>query len=112
VPRDELLRRIEARAREMLAAGAAAEAQAALGRPMSTTARKVIGLVEAAELPEDEATEAITVRTRQYAAYQRKWMRRIPDLVSVRSDRPPRETAREILELAGSRQPLPARRAG
>ena len=112
LPRDDLLRRIEARTRAMLAAGAAAEAQAALRGPMSTTARKVIGLLEAAELSADEAAEAITVRTRQYAAYQRKWMRRIPGLVSVRGDRPARETAREILELAGSRQPLSARRAG
>jgi tRNA dimethylallyltransferase len=112
VPRDELLRRIEARTRAMLAAGAADEARAALAHPLSTTARKVIGLVEAAELPAGEAAEAIALRTRQYAAYQRKWMRRIPGLVSVRGDRPPRETAREILELARSRQPLSARRAG
>jgi tRNA dimethylallyltransferase len=112
VPREELIRRIDARTVAMLAAGAAAEAQAALSGPLSATARKVIGLVEAAELPEDEAVRTIALRTRQFAAYQRKWMRRIPGLVSVRGDRPPRETAREILELAGRRQPLSARRAG
>jgi tRNA dimethylallyltransferase len=112
VPRDELLRRIEQRTQEMLRRGAAAEARAALRMPVSSTADKVIGLREAAQLAPDEAAAAITLRTRQYAAYQRKWMRRIPGLVSVRGDRPPRETAREILELAGRRQPLPARRAG
>jgi tRNA dimethylallyltransferase len=112
VPRDELLRRIERRAEAMLDAGAADEARAALAAPLSPTAERVIGLHAAAELPEAEAVVAIALRTRQYAAYQRKWMRRIPDLVTVRSDRPPRETAREILELAGRRQPLPARRAG
>ena len=53
----------------------------------------------------------IALRTRQYAAYQRKWMRRIPGLVSVRGDRPALETAREILDLAGRREPLSARRA-
>jgi tRNA dimethylallyltransferase len=111
VPREELLRRIESRSRTMLQSGAAEEARAALARPLSATARKVIGLVEAAELPKDEAVRTIVVRSRQYAAYQRKWMRRVPGLVSVRGDRPPRETAREILELAGRRQSLSARRA-
>jgi tRNA dimethylallyltransferase len=112
VPREELTRRIEERTSSMLRRGAAGEARAALARPLSSTARKMIGLQEAAELPEDQAVEAIALRTRRYAAYQRKWMRRIPGLVSVRADRPPHETAREILELAGRRQPLPAGRAG
>ena len=112
VPREELARRIQERTRQMLRRGGADEARAALAGELSSTARKVIGLQEAAELPEAEAVEAIALRTRRYAAYQRKWMRRIPGLVSVRADRPPRETAREILELAGRRQPLSARRAG
>jgi len=112
VPREELARRIEERTRDMLRQGAAGEARVALAGELSSTAMKVIGLYEAAQLPESEAVEAIALRTRRYAAYQRKWMRRIPGLVSVRADRPPRETAREILELAGRRQPLPARRAG
>jgi len=111
VPRDELLRRIEERARQMLRRGAADEARAALGQPLSSTASKVIGLHEAAALPTDEAIEAIALRTRRYAAYQRKWMRRIPGLVSVRGDRSSRETALEILDLAGRGQPLSARRA-
>ena len=109
VPREELARRIELRTRAMLRRGAAEEARAALSGPLSSTAEKVIGLREAAELPESDAIETISLRTRQYAAYQRKWMRRIPGLVSVRGDRPPRETAREVLDLAGRRQPLPAR---
>jgi tRNA dimethylallyltransferase len=112
VARDELNRRIAARTREMLRRGAPEEARAALAGALSSTAEKVIGLREAAELPEDEAAATITLRTRQYAAYQRKWMRRIPGLVTVRADRPPDETAREILELAGRRQSLPAGRAG
>jgi len=109
VPREELARRIEMRTREMFRRGAAEEARAALSGPLSPTAEKVIGLREAAEFPESEAIEAIFLRTRQYAAYQRKWMRRIPGLVSVRGDRPPRETAREVLDLARRRKPLPAR---
>jgi tRNA dimethylallyltransferase len=109
VPREELAVRIDKRTREMFAHGAAAEARAALGGQPSATARKVIGLQEAAKLAEPEAIELIALRTRQYAAYQRKWMRRIPGLVSVRGDRPPRETAREVLDLARRRKPLPAR---
>lgn len=112
VPREELARRITARTRDMLRRGAREEAREALAGTLSSTAQKVIGLREAAELPEDEAAEIIALRTRQYAAYQRKWMRRIPGLVTVRADRPPRETAREILDLASRRQPLPAGRAG
>jgi tRNA dimethylallyltransferase len=111
VPHEELVRRIEERTRAMLDAGAALEARSALAAPLSATAAKVIGLREAAGLPREGAIRAIALRTRQYAAYQRKWMRRIPGLVSVRGDRPPREIAREILELAGCRQPLSAPRA-
>lgn len=112
VPREELVRRIAERTREMFRAGAAEEVCAALAGRLSATASKVIGLREAAELPEHDAIAAIALRTRQYAAYQRKWMRRIPGLVSVRGDRPPLETARELLDLAGRREPLPARGAG
>jgi tRNA dimethylallyltransferase len=111
VPHDVLARRIEERTREMFRRGAADEARAALRRQLSSTAAKVIGLHEAAELPEPEAIEAIALRTRRYAAYQRKWMRRLPGLASVRGDRPPSETAREVLDLAGRRKPLPARPA-
>jgi len=111
VPREELQSRIEERTRSMIRAGAAEEARAALARPISTTARKVIGLREAAGLPPERAMEEIALRTRQYATYQRKWMRRIPGLVSVDADRPPNDVARDILELASRRQPISARRA-
>ncbi len=105
----ELERRIEERTRRMLAQGAAEEARRALAGPISSTAAKLIGLREAAELPAEQALEAIVRRTRRYAAYQRKWMRRIPDLASVRADRPPCDIATEIIDLARSREPVPAR---
>ncbi len=110
VPLEELNRRIETRTREMLERGAAAEARAALAGGLSPTAEKVIGLHEAAELELEEAVAAIGLRTRQYAAYQRKWMRRIEGVASVNADRPPHEIAHEILDLAGSGEPLSARR--
>jgi tRNA A37 N6-isopentenylltransferase MiaA len=96
----------------MFAVGVEDEVRRALTRPLSSTARKVLGLREVAELPREEAIPAIARRTRRYAAYQRKWMRRIPGLVSVRADRPADELADEILEVARARQRLPARRAG
>jgi tRNA dimethylallyltransferase len=103
VPKAELERRIEERTHAMLEAGAAEEAQRALDGPISEAARKTLGLEEAATLPPGEAREAIAARTRRYAAYQRKWMRRIPGLVSVAADRPAGEVADEILEVARAR---------
>jgi tRNA dimethylallyltransferase len=110
VPREELLRRIEQRTRVMFEAGVKEEVMRALAGPISATARKAMGLEEIATLPRDEAIEALNLRTRRYAAYQRKWMRRIPGLVSVAADRPPGEVADEILEVVRARQRLPARR--
>ena len=108
VPKVELERRIETRTRAMLDAGVAEEALRALAGPISEAARKTLGLEEAATLPPEEARAAIALRTRRYAAYQRKWMRRIPGLVSVDADRPAGEVADEILEVARARQLLPA----
>jgi tRNA A37 N6-isopentenylltransferase MiaA len=107
-----LLERIAARARAMCEAGVVEEARAALAGPISSTAVQALGLREVAELPEEEALEALTVRTRRYAAYQRKWMRRVPGLVSVNADRPADEVANEIVEVASTRQHVPAGRAG
>jgi tRNA dimethylallyltransferase len=113
VSRDELDRRIEARAREMFARGVRAEADRALAGTVSDTARYAHGLADLAEHADDEAAlEALVRRTRRYASYQRKWMRRIPGLVSLSADRPPGETADAVLEVARARQRLPAGRAG
>jgi tRNA dimethylallyltransferase len=112
VPRDVLTERIEQRARSMFAAGVVEEARAALAEPISSTAVQALGLRDVAELAREEALEALVVRTRRYAAYQRKWMRRIPGLVSVNADRPVDDIAHEIVEVASARQRLPAGRAG
>jgi tRNA dimethylallyltransferase len=109
---DLLERRIEARTEAMFEAGVQEEVRRALERPISRTARRALGLEDVANLPADEARARLIQRTRRYAAYQRKWMRRIPGLVSLDADRPPGEVADEILEVARSRQRLPAGRAG
>jgi tRNA dimethylallyltransferase len=108
VPMDVLEERIEERTRSMFERGAEEEACRALATPISATAQGIHGLQELAELPRDEAMAALTRRTRRYAAYQRKWMRRIPGLVSLPADRPPDEVADAILEVARAGQRLSA----
>ena len=107
VPKPELDRRIEDRTRRMFEAGVEEEVRDALRAEPSATAKKIIGLEEVARLPREEAVEALIVRTRRYAAYQRKWLRRLEGLVMVAADRPPKETAAEIVALARTRERLP-----
>ena len=110
--REELRRRIQERTRAMFERGVEEEVRGALAGPISETARHIHGLREIAELPRDEAIEAIVTRGRRYAVYQLRWLRRIPGIVSLPADRPPGELADAILEMARSRERLPARRAG
>ncbi|HZO62892.1 MAG TPA: hypothetical protein VFB35_07910 [Gaiellaceae bacterium] len=112
VPGDELARRIEARTAAMFDAGVEDEVRRALAGPLSSTARRVMGLHEVAGLPRAEAEAALAARTRRLAAYQRKWMRRIPGLVTVRTDRSPDEVADDVLALARGGQRVPAGREG
>jgi tRNA dimethylallyltransferase len=112
VPREVLAERIERRAHEMFVAGVVDEAKRALAAPISSTAVQALGLREVAELPPAQALERLLVRTRRYAAYQRKWLRRIPGLVSVNADRPVDDIAHDIVEVASAWQRLPAGRAG
>ena len=106
VPKPELERRIAERTRRMFDAGVEDEVRNALLAEPSVTALKIIGLQEVATLPREEAIEALIVRTRRYAAYQRKWLRRLDGLVIVAADRPPEETAAEIVALARTREHL------
>jgi tRNA dimethylallyltransferase len=106
VPKPELERRIAERTRRMFEAGVEEEVHRALLVEPSATAEKVIGLHEVARLSREKAIEALIVRTRRYAAYQRKWLRRLDGLVIVAADRPPEETAAEIVALARTRERL------
>jgi tRNA dimethylallyltransferase len=112
LPRDVLLERIERRAHSMFDAGVVDEARAALEGNVSATAIHALGLRDVVDLPRAEALEALIVRTRRYAAYQRKWMRRIPGILIVDGNRPAEEIADDIVEVARTRQRLPAGRAG
>ena len=108
VPREELERRIVERTQAMFDAGVEDEVRRALAGGVSHTARHALGLDEIARLPRDEAIAAVVLRTRRYAAYQRKWMRKMPDLIRVEAARPADEVADEILEVARARERLPA----
>jgi len=103
VPRDVLEARIVERTRRMFERGVEEEVRAAVSQRPSATAAKTLGLREIAELPRDEAFARIVIRTRRYAAYQRKWMRRIPGIVMLDANRPPAEVADAILEVARAR---------
>jgi tRNA dimethylallyltransferase len=103
MPPEVLAARIAERTRAMFERGAEDEARRALSGPLSETARYVMGLSEAAELPREEAIAALEQRTRKYAAYQRKWMRRIPGLVTLDGTRSPDELADQIGAYLASR---------
>jgi tRNA dimethylallyltransferase len=103
LPPERLEERIRARAEAMLAAGVVDEVRNARAAGISRTAEKALGLRELAALPPAEALERIVIRTRRYAAYQRKWMRRIPGIVMIDGDRPANEVADAILEVARAR---------
>ena len=91
--------RIRRRTAQMFERGVVEEVRVALAGGVSRTAEKTLGLREIVELAPETALERIVVRTRRYAAYQRKWMRRIPGIVLVDGSRPTTDVADEILAL-------------
>jgi tRNA dimethylallyltransferase len=103
VPTEELNRRIAERTDEMIRRGVVDEVREALRGHIAPTARKALGLDELASLPLSEAREQLVARTRRYAAYQRKWMRRIPGIVMIDADRPTEQVADAVLDLARAR---------
>jgi tRNA dimethylallyltransferase len=109
LPLDELDRRIDARTRSMAEAGAVEEARAAWGQPLSGTARKILGLEEFATLPVDEAIDAVSQATRRLARYQRKWLRRLPNVVTLDGTRPLGELADAVIALGRTGQHLSGR---
>jgi tRNA dimethylallyltransferase len=112
LPLEELDRRIALRTAEMFQRGVEDEARAALERPLSHTARQVLGLEQLAELPSDQAQAELVRRTRRYARYQRKWMRRISALVAVPAARPSVAMAETIVRLLDDTASARVRAAG
>jgi tRNA A37 N6-isopentenylltransferase MiaA len=93
----------------MAAGGAGEEARRAWAGPLSATARKILGLEEFATLDEPEAVDAVVTATKRLARYQRKWLRRMPAVVTLDADRPPEEVADEIVALGRAGKRLPRR---
>lgn len=97
VPRDLLDERILARTREMFERGVEREVRAA-----GDVVPRILGFDAIRGLPREEAEQAIVQATRRLAAYQRKWLRRLPNALLVRGDRPAGELADEVLGLAAA----------
>jgi tRNA dimethylallyltransferase len=99
--------RIEARTREMVERGVVDEARRAWEAGPSRTAAQVLGLEEFATLPVDEAVERVTQATKRLARYQRKWLRRMPGVVTLDGTRSPEEIAADIVVLERTGERLP-----
>ena len=98
VPRETLAARVSARATAMFEQGVEDEVRAA-----GDVVPQVIGLEAIRTLPRAEAIAELERATLRFAAYQRKWMRRIPGIVMIDADRPVEDLASEILEMARTR---------
>jgi tRNA dimethylallyltransferase len=107
IDRERLAERIDARVDEMIAAGAAEEARAALEAGPSRTARAALGFeqlvsdIDAA--PSAEAIESIKAAHRAYARRQLTWMRRMEGVELIdRTDRDDGDVAAEIADRLGA----------
>ena len=103
VPRDEIDRRVAARARAMFDSGLLEETERllAVGLGRGRTASRAVGYAQAVAVVEGrmslgEAHEAMTIATRQLARRQEKWFRRDP---RVHWLRPGADLASQVLEL-------------
>jgi tRNA dimethylallyltransferase len=104
--RERLAERIDRRVDEMVDAGAAEEARAALEAGPSRTARAALGFeqltadIDAA--PSPDAIESIKAAHRAYARRQLTWMRRMEGVELIdRTDRDDGDVAAEIAERLG-----------
>jgi tRNA dimethylallyltransferase len=98
VPLEALATRIASRAAAMFERGVEEEVRAA-----GEIVPQVLGLDAVRSLPRAEAIAELARSTRRFAAYQRKWMRRIPGVVMIDATRPTEEVADAILEVARAR---------
>src|SRR5207248_5973767 len=107
--REALNRRINARVKEMIAAGWADEVRGLLDqyRELSKTAAEATGYAEMiahvrGQLALDDAVEQIKIATRQLARRQMKWFRRFPLVRWLRGDQPLEELTGDVLSARDS----------
>jgi tRNA dimethylallyltransferase len=105
--RDVLNRRINARVKQMIAAGWVDETRRLLDRygDLSPTAGEATGYRELIEhlhgrMKLDDAIEQIKIATRQLARKQMKWFKRFANVRWLPGDRPVEQNVAEILETA------------
>ncbi len=98
LPLEALEARIRARTTAMFDQGVVEEVRAA-----GMVVPRVLGFDAVATLPPAEAQEEIVRATLQLASYQRKWMRRIPEIVMIDGQGSPDEVADAILQVARAR---------
>lgn len=106
--RERLAERIDARVDEMIEAGAAEEARAALEAGPSRTARAALGfeqlITDIDGAPSPEAIDSMKAGHRAYARRQLTWMRRMEGVELIdRTDRDDGDVAAEITEKLGPR---------
>jgi tRNA dimethylallyltransferase len=111
---EALNRRINARVKQMIAAGWVEETRALLegGKPLSLTAAEATGYRELilhlqGKMTLDDAIEQIKIATRQLAKRQMKWFRRFPEVKWLSGDQLSAVLADQIL---GSHEDTKARR--
>lgn len=102
--REALNQRINARVKQMMAAGWLDETRRLLAQhgQLSPTAAEATGYAELiahlqGRLSLDDAVEQIKIATRQLARRQMKWMRRFPNVTWLAGDRPVTELADAVL---------------
>ena len=71
--------------------------------PQATSFPRCSASTPSGGCPRAEAIAELDRATLRFAAYQRKWMRRIPGIVMIDADRPVGEVADAILEVARAR---------
>jgi tRNA dimethylallyltransferase len=99
VPHELLAERVRARTESMFDEGVQEEVRAA-----GEVVPQVLGLDAVRTLPRAEAIHDLGRATLRFAAYQRKWMRRIPGIVMIDADRAVGEVADAVLEMARAGQ--------
>jgi tRNA dimethylallyltransferase len=104
VPRETLDERIALRTRAMFEQGVEREVEVA-----GEVVPQVLGFDAVRSLPRPEAELEIVRATRRLASYQRKWMRRIPGVVTVAAGGPVDDVVEAILEMVHSRTLEPHR---
>ncbi len=101
VNREVLVERIDKRVEEMFAGGLIEEVESLMGRDVSLTASKALGISEVlqyvlGEISIEQAKEELKIKTRQYAKRQMTWLRSVDGIEWIDAERPTEKIAQDI----------------